>query len=672
MNFDSAEIQNLLEEYRHLNFDTIFKFDSVFESYYDYAKFTTSNKVNLGFPSIDNEMRGIRPGEVCYIISPTNVGKCHGKGQGILMDNGEIKPVENIMPGDYLAGIGNKKRRVLSTSRGRGRLFRINQKWGNPYIVNENHILSLRKAYVNDGAGKIHGGDILNIPLMEYMGKTKNFKKFFKGWKDKRKFSELPITIDPYILGLWLGDGKSTSSAFYSADEEIISSLRDYAKRVGQDFRQIKEKSNCYKLTITNCDFRKDKYNLQRELRLLGLLGNKHIPQNYKTNTEDNRLKLLAGLIDTDGWKNIHKSAGGDISSYCITLTNEKLVKDIMFVAGSLGFRTNIRQKISKIKSINYQTIAYNVYISGDVERIPVKIARKKIQKKQRQRIFNYSNITGIDYLGVGDYYGFTLDGDGLYLLDDFTVTHNTACSMNILKHNLRGDTIIPFFSLENNEYQIFERMIQLEMKCSSFDIENRFIGKDEMFTAECRAIADKWSNVINIVKRVTLDDVIPYIKVCEKLTGKRTKFVLIDYAQLIKHTGKEYEKLSEIAQRLKEISLNLRLPLIVLSQVSRNEARSENGLNLYSAKGSGEIENSAQILFALEKINEVEPGEIDSGTLQAHKDRHCSILKLKTLKKKRGKELTEVKVVLEYPSLRMYEYGKPVQSEVPFEEKPF
>ena len=75
MNFDSAEIKTLLEDYRNLDYDTIFKFDSIVEKYGDYAKFVTANKVNLGFQTIDEEIRGIRPGEVCYIISSTNVGK---------------------------------------------------------------------------------------------------------------------------------------------------------------------------------------------------------------------------------------------------------------------------------------------------------------------------------------------------------------------------------------------------------------------------------------------------------------------------------------------------------------------------------------------------------------------------------------------------------------------
>jgi replicative DNA helicase len=243
---------------------------------------------------------------------------------------------------------------------------------------------------------------------------------------------------------------------------------------------------------------------------------------------------------------------------------------------------------------------------------------------------------------------------------------------MNILKHNIKGDTIIPFFSLENNEYQTFERMIQLELNVSSFEIENNFKNNNQSFISECQEVSEKWSNVINIVKRVSLEDIIPYIKVCEKLTDKKVKFVLIDYAQLIKCTGKEYEKVSEIAQQLKEISLNLRIPLIVLSQVSRQEARNENGLTLYSAKGSGEIENSAQILFSLERLKEINQEVLDGKTLARNDKGDCAILKLKTLKKKRGKDLKEILIILNYPSLRMMEYSQQVQSEVQFDKQPF
>lgn len=262
--------------------------------------------------------------------------------------------------------------------------------------------------------------------------------------------------------------------------------------------------------------------------------------------------------------------------------------------------------------------------------------------------------------------------GEVCYIISPTNVG-KTAISMNILMHNIKGDTIIPFFSLENNEYQIFERMVQLELNVSSFDVENNFKNNNQSFFDECKAVADKWSNVINIVKRVSLTDIIPYIKVCEKLTGKRTRFVLIDYAQLIKCTGKEYEKVSEIAQQLKEISLNLRIPLIVLSQVSRQEARNENGLTLYSAKGSGEIENSAQILFSLERLKEIGEELLDNTTLARNAKGQCAILKLKTLKKKRGKDLKEILIVMNYPSLRMIEYNAYTQSGITFnEENPF
>ena len=146
----------------------------------------------------------------------------------------------------------------------------------------------------------------------------------------------------------------------------------------------------------------------------------------------------------------------------------------------------------------------------------------------------------------------------------------------------------------------------------------------------------------------------------------------MIDYAQLIKCSGKEYEKVSEIAQQLKEISLNLRIPLIVLSQVSRQEARSESGLTLYSAKGSGEIENSAQILFSLERLKEIGEELLDGNTLARNARGECAILKLKTLKKKRGKDLKEILLVMNYPSLRMMEYTGCVQTELSLEENPF
>ena len=74
----------------------------------------------------------------------------------------------------------------------------------------------------------------------------------------------------------------------------------------------------------------------------------------------------------------------------------------------------------------------FRAFISGDTSSIPVRLARKKASIRKQKKDALLSGFS-VSYLGKGDYYGFTLDGNSLYLLGDFTVTHNTACAMQII-----------------------------------------------------------------------------------------------------------------------------------------------------------------------------------------------------------------------------------------------
>jgi replicative DNA helicase len=189
-----------------------------------------------------------------------------------------------------------------------------------------------------------------------------------------------------------------------------------------------------------------------------------------------------------------------------------------------------------------------------------------------------------------------------------------TASAMNIIRHNLNEETIIANFQMENNQYQMFERMMQLETGIPFWDLQKLFIRNDEQTIESARELVKKWESCINIIHRVSVDDLLAYIKVLEELSGKRVKLVVIDYIQLIKHSiSDEYTRTSDVAQKIKELSQMLMIPVIVLSQVSRESSRY--GVDLYSGKGSGEIENSFQQVISLTQLKE-KPVDINNDEL--------------------------------------------------------
>lgn len=140
----------------------------------------------------------------------------------------------------------------------------------------------------------------------------------------------------------------------------------------------------------------------------------------YLTASREDRLQLLAGILDTDG----------HLSKNCFNLTmkSKQVIDAVAFIARSLGLA--VHQSTKTLKTGDYAGRTYpRVSISGDTDKIPTKVAHKQATPRGQKKDNCRSGFT-VDYVGVDDYYGFTLDGDHLYMLDDFTVTHNCGKSL--------------------------------------------------------------------------------------------------------------------------------------------------------------------------------------------------------------------------------------------------
>lgn len=343
------------------------------------------------------------------------VGKCLGRGTPVMMFDGDIKNAEDIVVGDLLMGPDSKPRTVLSTTSGIGPLYRVDQKKSESYICNNLHILSLQST------DKPSDQDPIFISAEDFCKKDKTWRYRHKGWKVGIEFSEKDLPIDPYWMGLWLGDGNSrvpTITIGYK-DEEIYKWLEKWAKDNDLLIRREKGQGS------DNWHFaahKRDKngypvHHVKTKLKDLNLLQNKHIPEIYYKNSFENRLKLLAGLIDSDGYKT-------KTGSVQFTNVNKRLALDVLNLARSLGFKTTFTEGIKGIKKINYTVKAYTVTIGGTLSRIPSKLSRKQGHDNPQKRSLRHGiKVTPI---GEGEYFGFSINGDQQFLLGDFTVTHNS------------------------------------------------------------------------------------------------------------------------------------------------------------------------------------------------------------------------------------------------------
>lgn len=365
----------------------------------------------------------------------TGKAGCLGKGTKVLMFDGEFKRVENIKVGDRLMGIDSTPRHVTSLCRGKEQMYWVHQNKGNSYRVNESHILSLKHVipakkdrvrlpngkrerilWSNFSEKKI---ETLNITVKDYLNLSKGSikRKHSKGYKSGLiNFKESPLLIDPYYLGLWLGDGHTNEiNRITNFDLEIIEYLKNNYNAI-----KLGNSKSTYSLSGQFTDDFKYIFSLKNA----HTLERKYIPRSYLFNSKENRIKLLAGLIDSDG------SYDAKGKQYEITIANEKLANNITYLTRSLGFATTLKKvtkKCTNCRDNEKQREAWRIRFTSDLE-IPVLLERKK-----QKLISNFKNRlhTGIKIEKdvVDDYYGFELDGDHLFILEDFTVTHNTGKS---------------------------------------------------------------------------------------------------------------------------------------------------------------------------------------------------------------------------------------------------
>lgn len=353
---------------------------------------------------------------------------CHAKGTEILMYDGSFKNVEDILIGDKIMGPDSSKRTILELHNGFSEMFKVTPVKGESFTVNKDHILSLMRTnsgIKGDNKYCKQPGTIVNISVEDYLKKSNHFKNLYKIYRKPANFkkdkAELPI--DPYFLGILIGDGTLLSTPIITTmDKEIVDTIYEEASNSGLKIAIISQgssKASGYSISLKSGL----KNPLTKKLKHLGLHGKKSpykfVPSQYKTSSKENRRKILAGLLDTDGNKN---RSGTEFCS-----ASKILAYDVAFIARSLGFRA-----VPKIKMVKGGTY-YRFNISGDFSLIPMKV-KHKIPDKRRQKKDVLRTGFSVESVGIGEYFGFAVNKDHLYLMGDFTVTHNSGKTITLSK----------------------------------------------------------------------------------------------------------------------------------------------------------------------------------------------------------------------------------------------
>lgn len=368
-----SKIAFIVSKYKYKNEPSKFNFNGKLRDYQQVIVDEIFKKFGLNpLNPIDHKISQTRPKGGLIKLS-CGGGKCLGFNTPVMMVDGSIKMVQDIVVGDKLMGDDSKPREVLSLARGRELMYKITQEYGEPYIVNSSHILSLYDPIKNE---------IVDIGIQDYLGSKEKYmiKGELYGFKVNIRFSLKPIPFDPYYFGDYLMSGIDIND-YYSKEE--INTISNFNK---QEF--------CNK-----------------------------IPLEYKANHYTIQLQVLAGIIDSIGIIN------GD--TYIIQLHNVQIYSDIIFILNSLGLKYTSNKQLNQIIIYDELAILIPTKIKKiyDINQIQKNFDIKTLIDYFENQNINYYKIK-IQQLEEAEYYGFEIDGNRRFVLGDFTVTHNTMLAI--------------------------------------------------------------------------------------------------------------------------------------------------------------------------------------------------------------------------------------------------
>ena len=319
-------------------------------------------------------------------------------------------------------------------------------------VFQEKHFNSLEdaKQFVNC----FDDDDTIDITIEKYLTLNKCVKDKLVLFKTEGiNWEKKEVEMDPYLLGMWLGDGLSNGTGFalnYKTDFETL----DYWEKWAEANDAVITRGRRYEFSVVSkknkeaycngiCN-RVEEAPLKKYLRKYNLINNKHIPNEYLTNDRETRLQLLAGLIDTDG----NVRAEGREIRIAQGPKNYKIIDDAYTLAMSLGFSCGVKEGRSQWTDEKSGDKKYSTYkeltITGHkIYEIPTLLPRKKLVPIEnetqilRSKSFMCSKFKLVE-VGIGPFVGWQLhDKRGRFILKDGISVHNTpeGQSVGIVKN---------------------------------------------------------------------------------------------------------------------------------------------------------------------------------------------------------------------------------------------
>lgn len=467
--------------------------------------------------------------DILTISLPPGTGKGSRLDADVLTPDGFVKMRDIKVGSKVIAGNGNVAVVQGVFPLGKKPTYRFTMDDGSYTDVSDDHLWTVqtRDDRKSNKYRTISTMDIIKNVRVEN-GKRLNYSI---DYVPRIEFPEKDLPIDPYLLGVLLGDGGISSGSIIlsTPDKEILDKCEELVP--GYEFNHVSR----YDYRLVRKERTQRGKNIYFEkLKYLGLWGKhsyeKFIPEIYKYGSYEQRLCLLRGLLDTDG------SACGGYAEY--STSSEQLANDVKDLVHSLGGYCSVKTKKSAYKDKCGNKIecrlSYRLTIQFDAKHEKPFLLNRKAEKYNPKRDVIKRFIKSVELIGEYECQCIYIsDPCHLYITDDYIITHNTTLSKFFLSavigwfpndYNLffshSGDIARMYYDgvydivSNSDEYAWKEIFPKLKVTSTNAKMQQFNIGKYKPFPSiQCTSRGSNNAGVVRASKFLMVDDLIAGIE---------------------------------------------------------------------------------------------------------------------------------------------------------------
>lgn len=369
---------------------------------------------------------GIPGGSWVNFSGDEKCGKAQPLDSIVYTPNGKTR-IRDIKVNDTICSPFNKTSRVVGVyPQGNKEVYKITFLDGDSTICCKDHLWEVIQV------GSINTQVLPTEELLHNTKTTKGKNRWYVRVTNPVEFiSKSKLLIDPYVMGCLLGDGgmSTKSLVLTNSDQELLDKVQS---RLIEGYYLSKKSDYDYLVTRGKTGGQSNYY--IDTLKKYGLYGcksySKFIPEEYLYSSIDDRWQLLQGLMDTDG--TISKRGHASYSTVSL-----ELAQDIKELVNSLGGLVKVQPRLTTYITswgLKVERKSYRLHIRFSDKTKLFSLSRKLDRVKDRTKPDIKRTISNIEYMGTTECACIKVDNDdGLYLTNDFIVTHNTTLALHIV-----------------------------------------------------------------------------------------------------------------------------------------------------------------------------------------------------------------------------------------------